>query len=203
MMATWVPLTVTLGKSIVRALQAAGRLRDHIAAVDGELGAEFFQRHDQEIDRPGADGAAAGQRHFGLMHPRQKRRDHPEAGAHPRHQFVRRGGVDDVGGRNVQGLALIFVVAGPLARRDDVDAVIAENALQLGDVGKPRHVVEDQGFLGQQARDHQGQRGILRARDRNGAIELAAADDANAIHADPRILLCTKYRANGPLMAKA
>ena len=35
--ATWVPLTVTLGKSIVGALQAAGRLRDHIAAVDGDF----------------------------------------------------------------------------------------------------------------------------------------------------------------------
>ena len=150
------------------------------------FGAELFQRHDQEIDRPRADGAAAGQRDLGLMHPRQQRRDHPEAGAHPRHQFIGRRGVDDVGRRNVQGLALIFAVAGPLARRHDVDAMIAENALQLRDVGKPRHVVEDQRLLGQQARDHQRQRGILRARNRNGAVELAAADDANAIHAKSR-----------------
>ncbi len=137
------------------------------------------------------------------MHPRQERRDHPEGGAHPRHQFVGSRGIDDVGRRNVQGLALIFAIAGPLAHGGDIDAVIAENALQLGDVGEPRHVVEDQGLLGQQRRDHQGQCGILRAGDRNGAIELAAADDANAIHAEPRLLLCIKYRAKEPHMAKA
>ena len=53
------------------------------------------------------------------------------------------------------------------------------------DVGEPRHVVEDQRLLGQQARDHQRQRGVLRARDRNGAVEAVAADDANAIHYHP------------------
>ena len=161
--------------------------------------AEFLQRHDQQVDRPRADGAAAGQRHLGLMHPRQQRRDHPEAGAHPRHQFVGRGGIDDVGRRNMQGLALIFMIAGPLARRHDIDAVIAENALQLGDVGEPRHVVEDQRLLGQKPRDHQRQRGILRARDRDGAIELAAADDANAIHGDPRFAMHKVYKAGAGL----
>src|SRR4030088_3578981 len=86
-------------------------------------------------------------------------------------------------------LALFFVVAGPLAYGGDIDAVIAEDPLQLRDVGKPRHVVEDQRFLGQQARDHQRQRGILRARDRNGAVELAAADNTNAVH----IISCPDY----------
>ena len=133
-----------LGKIDVGALQAARRLGDHIAAIDGDLGAELLQRHDQQIDRPGADGAAAGQRDLGLMHPRQQRRDHPEARAHPRHQLIGCGGIDDVGGRDVQGLALVFMIAGPLADRHDIDAVIAENTLQLRDIGKPRHVVEDQ-----------------------------------------------------------
>ncbi len=84
----------------------------------------------------------------------------------------------------MQGLALIFMITRPLAGRHDIDAMIAENTLQLGDIGQPRHIVEDQRFLGQQPGDHQRQRRVLRARDRNGAIELAAADDANAIHAD-------------------
>jgi len=63
------------------------------------------------------------------------------------------------------------------------DAVIAEDALQLRDVGEPRHVVEDQRLLGQEACYHQRQRGVLGAGDRDGAIELVAADDTNAIHA--------------------
>ena len=49
----------------------------------------------------------------------------------------------------MQGLALILAVAGPLARRHDIDAVIAQDALELRDIGKPRHVVEDQRLLGQ------------------------------------------------------
>ena len=69
---------------------------------------------------------------------------------------------------------------------------------RLRDVGQPRHVVEDQRLLGQQRCDHQRQRGVLCARNRNGAIELAAADDANAIHPKSRFLLCPKYRANAP-----
>ena len=104
-----------LGEVYDGALQAARRLRNHIAAVDRDIRAELLQRHDQEIDRPGADGAAAGQRHLRFMHPRHERRDHPETGAHPRHQFVRRRGIDDIGRRNVQGLALIFTIAGALA----------------------------------------------------------------------------------------
>ena len=53
------------------------------------------------------------------------------------------------------------------------------------DVGEPRHVVEDQRLVGEQARDHQRQRGVLRAGDRNGAVQRPAADDANAIHDAP------------------
>jgi hypothetical protein len=104
-----------LGEDDLAALEAVLGAGDDVAAVDLDLGAEAFERHDQEIDRPGADGAAARQRDLGLMHPRQQRRDHPEAGAHLRHQFVGRCGVDDVGRRNVQGLALILAVARPLA----------------------------------------------------------------------------------------
>src|SRR4051794_28326847 len=85
----------------------------------------------------------------------------------------------------MQGLALILTVAGPLARGHDVDAVVAEDALQLRDVGKPRHVVEDKGFLGQEGCDHQRKGGVLRAGNGNGAVELAAADDTNAVHATP------------------
>ena len=41
-------------------------------------------------------------------------------------------------------------------------------------------------LVGEQARDHQRQRGVLRPRDRYGAVEALAADDANAIHHHPR-----------------
>ena len=96
----------------------------------------------------------------------------------------------------MQGLALIFAIAGPLSGRHDIDAVIAENALQLSDVGEPRHVVQDQRFVGQKRRDHQGQCGILGPGNLDGAVEGVAADDANAIHIGP-CRYGQGYRANG------
>ena len=70
--------------------------------------------------------------------------DHPEARPHLGDQLVGRGGVDDVGRRDVQRLALIGGVARALAVDHDVDAVIAEDALEQRHVGEPRHVVEDE-----------------------------------------------------------
>ena len=115
----------------------------------------------------------------------KQRRHHPEARPHPRHQLVGRGGVDDVLGRNVQRAAGIGIVARALAGDHDVDAVIAQNALQQFDVGEPRDVVEDQRVLGEQAGDHQRQRGVLGARYRDRAVEALTADNANSIHDAP------------------
>ena len=77
------------------------------------------------------------------------------------------------------------IVARALAGDHDVDAVIAEDALQQLDVGEARHVVEDERVLGEQARDHQRQGGVLGARNRDGAVQALAADDANSIHDAP------------------
>ena len=79
------------------------------------FGAEPLQRHDEQVDRPRADGAAAGQRHARLAHAREQRRDHPEARPHLGDEIVGRGGVDDVGGGDVQRLAVIGGLAGALA----------------------------------------------------------------------------------------
>ena len=49
-----------------RRAAALRRARHHIAAVDLDRGAEPLHRHDQQIDRPRADGAAARQRHLAL-----------------------------------------------------------------------------------------------------------------------------------------
>ena len=52
-----------LGEDDASALQAARCLGDHVAAVDVDLGAELLQRHQVQVDRARADGAAARQRH--------------------------------------------------------------------------------------------------------------------------------------------
>ena len=133
-----------LGERDARAAEAFRRLGDDVAGLDVDLGAERLQRLDEEIDRPRADGAAAGERHLRLAHARQQRADHPEARAHARDELVGRGGVDDVAGPQLDRFALHAVLAGALAEHHAIDAVVAEDALQHGDVGKARDVVEGQ-----------------------------------------------------------
>src|SRR5437763_1093776 len=89
------------------------------------------------------------------------------------------------------------------------DAVVAENALQLAHVRKSRHVVQYQRLLGEQARDHQRQRGVLRPRNGNYALKRPAPDDPDAIHVPPpalskirrlhRRLYCGKTREPSPI----
>jgi hypothetical protein len=106
-----------LGKDDLGALKPTRRPRHHIAAVDFDLGAEALHRHDEQVDRPRADGAAAGQRHPRLAHARDQRRQHPKARPHLGDELVGRGGVDDVGRGNVQRLAVIGRLADALAAR--------------------------------------------------------------------------------------
>ena len=177
-----------LRKHHLAAAQSVWRACDHVSGFDGDLGTEALQRHDQKIDGAGADGAAARHRHLGLTHAGDQRRDDPKARPHFRDQLVGRGGIDDIARRDVQGLALIGGIARALAVEHHVDAVIVEDALQLRHVGEPRHIVEDHGLRRQQARDHQRQGGVLGARNRNGAVQRRAADDADTIHRCPPTL---------------
>jgi hypothetical protein len=51
-----------------------------------------------------------------------------------------------------------------------VDALIAEDADELLDIGQMRHVFERQRVVGEQRGDHQRQGRVLGARDRNAAV---------------------------------
>jgi len=132
--------------------------------------------------------APARHRNLGLAHARDQGADHPEARAHFRNEVIGRRGVDDVLGGKLERLAGVFVVAGALAADHDVDAVIAEDVLQQRDVGEPRHVVEDERILGQEACDHQRKCGVLRAGDRNRSPQRPSALNPNAIHLAPRAI---------------
>ena len=57
--------------------------------------------------------------------------------------------------------------------------------MQLRDVGETRHVFQRQRVLGQQRGDHQRQRGVLGARNRDDAVQRAAAGNLDAIHLSP------------------
>ena len=82
----------------------------------------------------------------------------------------------------MRGLAGAGVLADALAVDRIVDAMIAENVSELADVGETREIFQSQRLLGEQRRDHQRQRGVLRARNRNGAVEGRPAANLYAIH---------------------
>ena len=106
----------------------------------------------------------------------QKRR------AHLRDQLIRRGGVDDVAGGEIDRARIALLLALAAAVDRIVDAVIAEDADQLLDIGQMRHVFQRQRVVGQQRGDHQRQGGVLGAGNRNASGELVAADNSDAIH---------------------
>jgi hypothetical protein len=166
----------------VGALEALPRPGDHVAALDGDLGAELFHGHEVHVHGPRSDGAAAGQRHLRLTAARQQRAQHPEARPHLGDEVVRGGGVRDVAGGEMHHVAHHAVLAGALARHHDVDAVVLQDALQEPHIGQARHVGECQRFRRQQRNDHQRQGGILGARNGNGPVQAVSAADADAIH---------------------
>src|ERR1700704_1031066 len=53
-----------LGKFDLAAPQPILGAGDDVSAIDLDLGAEIFERHDQKVDRARTDGAAAGHRHL-------------------------------------------------------------------------------------------------------------------------------------------
>ncbi len=152
-----------LGKHDLGPAQAVLGLGDDVAAIDLDRGSEALQRHQEQVHRTGADGAAAGHRDLGLAEAGQQRRDDPEARPHGRNEVVGRRGVDDVGGGEPDGLPGLRGLTRALADDHVVDAVIAQDAQQRLDVGEARHVGEFEGLPSEQAGDHQGQGRVLRA----------------------------------------
>ena len=82
----------------------------------------------------------------------------------------------------MSGLSGIGLAKPALAVDRIIDAVIAENARELLDIGKARQIFQRQRLFGQQAGDHQRQGGVFRAGDLDRPVELRPAVDLNAIH---------------------
>jgi hypothetical protein len=96
-----VPVTVTMSVSDVRPLQPgpAGRqLGDHVAVFDHDLGTHGLQALDVLVDRPRADGTAAGQRDGGFAEAREQRAQGQHRGAHGLDQLVRGFGEAEIAG---------------------------------------------------------------------------------------------------------
>jgi hypothetical protein len=162
--------------------QPAWRPRDDVAAFELDVGPKLLESLDMQIDGSRADRAAARQRNLRLSAARHERRQHPEARAHTRHHLIGRRGVDDLGGGQPEGLAVVGALAWPLAGKGQIDTVIAQDAGEQIDVGEPRDVVQRQRLTRKKARNHQGQRGILGAANGYGASQALTPDNADLVH---------------------
>jgi hypothetical protein len=142
-----------------------------------------LERHQEEIDRARADGAAAGQRDPGLAHARQERPDHPEARPHLRHEVVGRGGVDDVGGGGSVDASGRFPSLSPMRlpatecrRRDWRMRSSCLTSARRGHIGQRQRLV------GTGATRSSAAGRVLGAGNRDHAIEALAAGDADTVH---------------------
>ncbi len=133
----------------------AFRPRADIAVFDDDLRAHRLQPVNVQVDRPGADGAAAGKGYFGLPEARHERSEHEDRSPHRLDQFVRGAPFGD--GRRVDLHVELFVEGRPDA-----------HALQQGYRGRHvlqlRHVANGDGLGRQQGAGKYRQRGVFSAR---------------------------------------
>ena len=131
------------------------------------------------IDRTRADGAAAGQRHFGLTESRHQRSKHEDRGAHRAHQIVRR--YAGTGGTRVD-VHLHAVV------EHQLHAHLTQQFNKSRYVMQVRHVADADRFICQQAAGKYRQHGVLGAGNADLAVERYAAADQNLGHHVPKLV---------------
>src|SRR6202040_2850481 len=175
-----------LGKMDLGAGQSLARLGMDIARLDLDMRAELFENHDEKIDRPGANRAAAGQGNLSLAHPREKRRDDPETRPHFGDELVGRHRIDNLARAKVDRPARVRGGARPPSIDRMIDAMMTENAQKHANVGEIRDIFEGQRFAREQGGDHQWKRRVLGAGNPYDTIQRLAADDPNTVQGTPR-----------------
>ena len=143
-------------------MQALWRHGDDIAVFQRHRSTQRLKRLQVQVNRTGADGAAAGKRDLGLAVAGQEGGQHLKRGAHFSHHVVGGKAGGEVGG--VEGISVAGADAG--ARR--VGNADAEALQQLGhgaDIGQARDIGQDQGISRQQRGRHQLEGRILGAAD--------------------------------------
>jgi hypothetical protein len=165
----------------MRAFQTLGRGGVDVAFLEIDLGAELRQALEVQVDRPVADGAAAGQRHSRPAAARQQRPQHQDRGAHLAHQLVGRRRVGDFARGHRQGASGMAARTGGAGHLYQ-DTVMGQQVGERGDVGEVRQVVQGDRVLGQETGRHQRQRRVLGAADRDGSVQGLTAADADSVH---------------------
>ena len=143
----------------------------HVARLDAVHRAEALEAFQMQINRAVADDAAAGQRDGRLLFAPEQRAEHADGRAHFPHDLVRRFGDDFL--RLHRDHA-----AGPL----DLRAEVREDLQHVMDVAQVGDVVDDARLFREQRGGEDGERGVFRAADFDGAGQLVSAVNENFIH---------------------
>ena len=157
-----------------RAAQALGRLGFDVAVRLVDARAELLQAEDVQVDGPRADGAAAGQGNARAPAARHQRPQHQAGGAHGLHQLVGRFG-------RRRCAACAGATVSPSTSTFDAD--IHQQPLHGADVAHARNAAQRHRLFGEQRRGQRRQRRVLRAVDRDLALEGGAARNHEFIHA--------------------
>ena len=160
----------------------------HVAILEGNRRAEGLHGFEVQINRAGADGAAAGQRHLRAAFAGEDGAEHEDRSAHGAHEVVRCGDVVDgfAGQRQLAGVVAgctgIKQRAGGGIAQAERRAVLHQQLGHRRDIGEVRYVIERDFLAREERRAHQRQGGILRAADRDIAIKRAAAGNEQFVH---------------------
>jgi hypothetical protein len=126
-----------------------------------------------QVDRPRADGAAAGQRDIRPAVTRQHRPQHQDRGTHGPDQFIRGDKIVDGGGID---LDIEFFI------HDQFHPETPEQLHGSGDIVQMRHVAHGDRLTRQQGRRQDWQGGILGAGDTHFAVERTATGNNQFVH---------------------
>ena len=173
-----------LGKHDAPAGETLGRAGEHVTLGQLDLGAQLAQALKVNVDRPGADGAAARQGHLGPPIAGDQRTQHQDRGPHLAHQVVRRPRLEDPTGAQLQHPPVMAAIGG-LAVEMDLDAELGEQIGHGGDVGHMGQVAQGQRLVGQEGCGHERQGRVLGPANGNVAFEATAAANAYSVHASP------------------
>ena len=146
-------------------------LKQDVATLDGDLGAERLKALEVKVDGAVADDAAAGAGDLGHLLAAEEGTQHADGGSHLADDLVGGLGPDLLG-------ADLDDAAGPL----HLGAELAEDGEHVMDVAQVGDAVDDAFLLGEEGGREDREGGVLGTSDADIAFEAAASVNEYLIH---------------------
>ena len=149
----------------------------HITLLHTQIRTHRFQSLQVQINRSGTNGTATRQRDCCMARTRNQRPQHVETRPHLADLIIWRD-------RAFQ-LSTVQMTGRIALRPIDFNAQRFQQLRKEARISQIRHIGKRDGLVSQQTCDHQLQSGVLRAGNRNAAIQMSAALDVQFIHGLP------------------